>query len=109
LKGRAPHPAIFVSVASKGLSWDVSLLFATLTGRSIGVAAKRLKGIVGGDPDSVGATQWKVVDRPVRQRKEPFDVHGKRARIWCHKHREGWHGSSVWLSIKKGMQGMAEI
>ena len=43
----------FVSVASKGLSQAVSLLFATLTGRSISVAAKGLKAIVGGDSDKV--------------------------------------------------------
>jgi hypothetical protein len=35
----------FVSVASKGFSETVSLLFATLAGRSISVAAKGLKGI----------------------------------------------------------------
>jgi hypothetical protein len=34
---------VFVSVASKGLSQDVSLLFATLTGGAISVAAKGLK------------------------------------------------------------------
>jgi hypothetical protein len=39
-----PHPVFFVSVASKGLSQAVSLLFATLTGRSIRVADKKLKG-----------------------------------------------------------------
>jgi hypothetical protein len=33
----------FVSVASKGFSQTVSLLFATLAGRSISVAAKGLK------------------------------------------------------------------
>jgi hypothetical protein len=32
----------FVSVASKQLSHDISLLFATFTGRSINVAAKGL-------------------------------------------------------------------
>ena len=37
----APHPRVFfVSVASKGLSPAVSLLFATLAGKSISVAAK---------------------------------------------------------------------
>jgi hypothetical protein len=36
-------PVVFVSVASKGLSQDVSLLFATLTGGAISVAAKGLK------------------------------------------------------------------
>jgi hypothetical protein len=36
----APNPRFFVSVASKGFSIDVSLLFATLTGRPIRVANK---------------------------------------------------------------------
>jgi hypothetical protein len=45
----------FVSVASKGFSQTVSLLFATLAGKSISVAAKGLKAIVGSDPDKVGA------------------------------------------------------
>jgi short subunit fatty acids transporter len=44
----------FVSVASKELSWGVSLLFATLAGRTISVAAKGLKAIV-------GSGQWTVV------------------------------------------------
>jgi hypothetical protein len=35
-------PVFFVSVASKGLSHAASLLFATLAGRSISVAAKGL-------------------------------------------------------------------
>jgi hypothetical protein len=35
-------PVFFVNVASKGFSYTVSLLFATLTGRSINVAAKGL-------------------------------------------------------------------
>jgi hypothetical protein len=35
-------PVFFVSVASKGFSRTVSLLFATLVGRSINVAAKGL-------------------------------------------------------------------
>ena len=41
----------FVNVASKGLSRDVSLLFATLAGRSISVAAKGLRAMVRRDPD----------------------------------------------------------
>jgi hypothetical protein len=45
----------FVSVASKGLSLGVSLLFATLAGSFISVAVKGLKAIVGSDPDRVGA------------------------------------------------------
>jgi len=44
----------FVSIASKGLSQDVSLWFATLAGKSISVAAKGVKTIVGG-PQPVGA------------------------------------------------------
>ena len=44
----------FVCVASKGLSRAVSLLFSTLVGRSISVAAKGLREIVGRDPDKVG-------------------------------------------------------
>src|SRR5713226_568967 len=46
-------PVFFVSVASKGLSQSVSLLFATLAGRSISVAGKGLKAIV-------GSGQWTV-------------------------------------------------
>jgi len=37
-----PTPGIFVSVASKGFSPTVSLLFATLAGKAISVAAKGL-------------------------------------------------------------------
>ena len=57
---RDPTPVFFVSVASKGLSPAVSLLFATLAGRSISVAAKGVKAIVGSDPDGVGAGLWAV-------------------------------------------------
>ncbi len=39
-----PTPWFFVSVASKGFSSAVSLLFATLAGESISVAAKGLMG-----------------------------------------------------------------
>ena len=39
---RGPLPLFFLSVASKGVSSAVSLLFATLAGRSISVAAKGL-------------------------------------------------------------------
>jgi hypothetical protein len=39
---REPSPLFFVSVASKGLSQSISLLFATLAGRCISVAAKGL-------------------------------------------------------------------
>jgi hypothetical protein len=44
VKYTALLPLFFVSVASKGLSPTVSLLFATLAGRSISVAAKGLTG-----------------------------------------------------------------
>jgi hypothetical protein len=45
LAGRTyPHPLFFVSVASKGLSYAVSLLFATLARRFISVAAKGFMG-----------------------------------------------------------------
>jgi hypothetical protein len=50
-----PHPVFFVSVASKGFSFAVSLLFATLAGRSISVATKGLKAIVGGGQWTVGS------------------------------------------------------
>jgi hypothetical protein len=40
---RIPPPRVFVSVASKELSRAVSLLFATLAGRSTSVAAKGVR------------------------------------------------------------------
>ena len=40
---RYPSPLFFVIVASKGLSQAVSLLFATLAGRSISVAVEGLR------------------------------------------------------------------
>jgi hypothetical protein len=46
----------FVSVASKGFSFAVSLLFATLAGKPISVAAKGLTGI--------GAGCWGIQVRP---------------------------------------------
>ena len=47
-------PLFFVSVASKGLSNDVSLLFATLAGSFISVAAKGLRAIVDSGQWSAG-------------------------------------------------------
>jgi len=44
---------LFVSVASKGLTQAVSLLFTTLAGRLISVAAKGLKAIMGTDQRTV--------------------------------------------------------
>ena len=52
--GKAGPPPFFVSVASKGFGYTVSLLFATLAGRSISVAGKGLKAIVGSGQWTVG-------------------------------------------------------
>src|SRR5258708_14528246 len=62
---KAPPPLFFVSVASKRLSQAVSLLFATLAGRSVSVAAKGLKG--GGVVTLIGSVQpnGRVVSAPV--------------------------------------------
>jgi hypothetical protein len=51
----------FVNVASEGLSPTVSLLFATLAGRSISVAVKGLKAIV-------HSGQWTAVSGERRNR-----------------------------------------
>jgi len=60
----APPPRLFfVSVASKELSSSVTLLFTTLAGRSVTVAAKGLKAIVGGNLGRVGAGRRMVVSR----------------------------------------------
>jgi hypothetical protein len=45
-KDRHPPRPIFVSVASKGVRFAVSLLFAALAGMSVSVAAKGLRGAV---------------------------------------------------------------
>ena len=55
-----PLPVFFVSVASKGFSFAVSLLFATVF---ISVAPKGLRARVRGDPDRVGAGEWEAVSR----------------------------------------------
>ena len=52
-----------VSVASKGFGKAVSLLFATLAGRTISVAAKGVKGRVRRD-ESVGA-EWRTWRRKI--------------------------------------------
>ena len=41
-QGGDPHPLFFVSVVSKRFRNRISLLFATLAGRSVSVAAKEL-------------------------------------------------------------------
>jgi hypothetical protein len=51
---RGTHPLFFVSVAAKELSEAVSLLFATLAGRFVSVAAKGLNAIVGNARWTVG-------------------------------------------------------
>jgi hypothetical protein len=53
-KNKKGTPLFLVSVASKGFSQTVSLLFATLTGRSVSVAAKGLKAGAGSDLHRVG-------------------------------------------------------
>jgi len=75
---RDTHLVFFVSVASKGFSKTVSLLFATLAGRSINVAAKGVTAIVGSDPDRVptgsgsliGAGHWTVVSEEKNRRRK---------------------------------------
>ena len=65
----APTPLFFVSVASKGFSWTVSLLFATLAGRRTSVAAKGLahakcwresNRLEWEDPGGVRKTAWRA-------------------------------------------------
>src|SRR2546422_2958860 len=61
---RGGAPLFFVSVASKGLSHIVSLLFATLVGGgSISVAVKGLKA-------RVGSNQWTVVSEEKNKKSE---------------------------------------
>jgi hypothetical protein len=59
----SPHPLFFVSVASKELSQSVSLLFATLAGGSISVAAKGVKARVRRD-EGVGV-EWRMWRRKI--------------------------------------------
>ena len=73
----SPSPLFFVSVAYKGLSQAVSLLFATLARGSISVAAKGLKAIV-------GSGQWILVpcggirctERMLRSARRPRETCG---------------------------------
>jgi hypothetical protein len=71
----------FVSVASKGFSRIVTLLFATLAGRSISVAVKGLTARAG-DPERVGVGQCTVVSmeknrRRKLERSKPFGAEAK--------------------------------
>jgi len=86
-KGGAP--LFFVSVASKWLSQSVSLLFATLAGRSISVAAKGLKAIVGCNLRTVASEEKNK--KSELERDEPFEARGKRARVGCDSFRQGWN------------------
>jgi hypothetical protein len=70
----------FVSVASKGLSQSVSLLFATLAGRFISVAAKGLKAMV-------GSSQWTVVSEGKNKKAEL--ERDNRGRMRCDSFRQG--------------------
>jgi hypothetical protein len=75
----SPSPRVFVSVASKGLSLAVSLLFATFAWRSISVAVKRLKAMVGSNLDRVGECHWTVVSGEETGRRE--SARDRRARM----------------------------
>ena len=68
-KGEIPSPLFLVSVASKGLSPTVSLLFAILAMEFISVAAKGLTGVEGWresncvgwkDSEEVRGTTWRA-------------------------------------------------
>ena len=63
----------FASVASKGLSLAVSLLFATLADRSVSVAAKEFRAIVGRDPDKAGTFGPSRVGISALQGERSFD------------------------------------
>jgi len=77
-----PHPVFFVSVAFKGLNLSVSLLFATLTGGSISVAAKGLNPIV-------ASGQWKVVSGEKKYRGSSRESGEGSARMLSEDHMEG--------------------
>src|SRR5882724_5278360 len=71
-----PTPLFFVSVASKGLSPGVSLLFATLAREFVSVAAKRVTGVdCWRESNCVG---WKD-SGDVRRTTWPIEALGKRA------------------------------
>src|SRR6266852_4307733 len=83
-----PHPWFFVSVASKGLSLAVSLLFATLAWKPISVAAKGLKA-------SVGSNQWTGVGQDID--RKPKSGRDNRARMGGDEHgdRIAWPNQVV--------------
>jgi len=75
-QGGAPTPLFFVSVASKGLRSAVSLLFATLAGRSISVAVKGLtRTKCWRESNCVGGEDFGGVRRTIW----PIEALGKRA------------------------------
>ena len=53
-------------------------MFATLAGRSISVAAKRLRGMVERDPDRVGAGEWTVVSEEKLEARPRKEAGGRR-------------------------------
>jgi len=96
---------VFVSVASKGFSLGVSLLFATLAGRSIGVAAKGVKAGKVPPPalflkryDSEGVRGWGSVNDMI-----PWDLRSNHvatferwyARTLERRDRRGWASANT--------------
>ena len=104
-----PHSLFFVSVASKGLSSAASLLFATLAGRFISVAAKGLtrtkcwrESNWVGSEDFVGVrrTTW----RPVMVREAPsFPTGLRRAEGSCRLQAELWHIGTISQGLIAGI------
>jgi hypothetical protein len=64
-------------------------LFATLAGRSINVAGKGLREIVGSDQGTVVSGEKNK--KSELGRDEPFEAQGKRARVGCDSFRQGWN------------------
>ena len=94
-----PHPCFFVSVASKGLTSTISLLFATLAGRRVNVADKGLRAMVSSDRQTVARLYKNGGGRlerraPIQTRSKasieaPLEARGKWARIRFSIHGEG--------------------
>src|SRR5712692_6877215 len=92
-----PHPLFFVSVASKGLSHAVSLLFATLAWGSISVAAKGLTGADCGRERSregweefggVRRTAWRGDRETEEQQARGEEIGVRPGKKWAD--RRGW-------------------
>src|SRR5216684_2671176 len=80
------YPLFFVSVASKGLSQAVSLLFATLARRRVSVAVKGLMEAKYWRESS--GSRWKDFGG-VRRNTWPIEALGKRASMGCDSFRPG--------------------